>query len=160
MPAARFSLFIRRFSSFCHLGSPAARRGWAGLAATAGLAALGSCAAVSSPQGGPRDRTAPRLVATSPDSAARNVKQQFIRLTFSEAVQVKDLPKNLLITPQLAPDNQYQLREDRNSVTLQFPKPLEPNTTYSFNFRKAIVDITESTPAKYQALSFSTGPTL
>ena len=130
------------------------------MGAAAGLAALGSCAAVSSPQGGPRDRTAPRLVATSPDSAARNVKQQFIRLTFSEAVQVKDLPKNLLITPQLGPDNQYQLREDRNSVTLQFPKPLEPNTTYSFNFRKAIVDITESTPAKYQALSFSTGPTL
>jgi hypothetical protein len=115
---------------------------------------------VSSPQGGPRDKTAPRLIATSPDSAARNVKQQFIRLTFSEAVQVKDLPKNLLITPQLGPDNQYQLREDRNSVTLLFPKPLEPNTTYSFNFRKAIVDITESTPAKYQALSFSTGPTL
>jgi len=130
------------------------------LAAGAGLAFLGSCAAVSSPQGGPRDKVAPRLVATSPDSAARNVKQQYIRLTFSEAVQVKDLPKNLLITPQLAPDNQYQLREDRNSVSLLFPKPLEPNTTYSFNFRRAIVDITESTPAKYQALSFSTGPTL
>jgi hypothetical protein len=130
------------------------------LAAVAGLAALGSCAAVSSPQGGPRDLIAPRLVATSPDSAARNVKQQYIRLTFSEAVQVKDLPKNLLITPQLPPDNQYALRADRNSVSLVFPKPLEPNTTYSFNFRKAIVDITESTPAKYQALSFSTGPTL
>ncbi len=135
-------------------------RGLRPLAAVASLAALGSCAAVGSPQGGPRDLVAPRLVATSPDSAARNVKQQYIRLTFSEPVQVKDLPKNLLITPQLAPDNQYQLREDRNSVTLQFPKPLEANTTYSFNFRKAIVDITESTPAKYQALSFSTGPKL
>ena len=141
------------------LGGPA-RRGLRPVAALAGLAALGSCAAVSSPQGGPRDVTPPRLVATSPDSAARNVKQQFIRLTFSEPVQVKDLPKNLLITPQLAPDNQYLLRDDRNSVTLIFPKPLEPNTTYSFNFRKAIVDITESLPAKYQALSFSTGPTL
>ena len=161
MPAAPFSLFTRFSSSlFRRLGAHAARRGYLGLAATAGLAALGSCAAVSSPQGGPRDRTPPRLIATSPDSAARNVKQQFIRLTFSEAVQLKDLPKNLLITPQLSPDNQYQLRNDRNSVTLQFPKPLEPNTTYSFNFRKAIVDITESTPAKYQALSFSTGPTL
>jgi hypothetical protein len=161
MPVAPFSSVTCQLLSFRrHLGGRAALRGWAGLAAAAGLAALGSCAAVSSPQGGPRDKTPPRLLATSPDSAARNVKQQFIRLTFSEAVQVKDLPKNLLITPQLAPDNQYQLREDRNSVTLLFPKPLEPNTTYSFNFRKAIVDITESTPAKYQALSFSTGPTL
>lgn len=136
------------------------RSALAGLSAAAGLAVLGSCAAVSSPQGGPRDLVAPRLIATSPDSAARNVKQQFIRLTFSEGVQVKDLPKNLLITPQLPPDNQYALRADRNSVSLVFPKPLEPNTTYSFNFRKAIVDNTESTPAKYQALSFSTGPTL
>ncbi|RZK23168.1 MAG: hypothetical protein EOO56_05995 [Hymenobacter sp.] len=160
----RFSLLLTNSLILPRPGHCPARRGQptalAGLAALAALAALGSCAAVSSPQGGPRDLKAPRLVATSPDSAARNVKQQFIRLTFSEAVQVKELPKNLLITPQLAPDNQYALREDRNSVTLLFPKPLEPNTTYSFNFRKAIVDITESTAAKYQALSFSTGPTL
>ncbi|RZK56515.1 MAG: hypothetical protein EOO59_09730 [Hymenobacter sp.] len=127
----RFLLLL----SFCFksLGNTSLRGGrpLAALATAAGLAALGSCAAISSPQGGPRDLAAPRLIATSPDSAARNVKQQFIRLTFSEAVQVKDLPKNLLITPQLAPDNQYQLREDRSSVTLLFPKPLEPNTTYS-----------------------------
>ncbi|RZK47074.1 MAG: hypothetical protein EOO59_18330, partial [Hymenobacter sp.] len=128
--------------------------------ALAALLALGSCAAISSPQGGPRDKTAPRLVATSPDSAARNVKQQFIRLTFSEPIQVKDLTKNLLITPQLAPDNSYSVRPDRDFVTLLFKKPLEANTTYSFNFRNAIVDVTESLPAKYQALSFSTGATL
>ncbi|MGI4873705.1 MAG: Ig-like domain-containing domain [Janthinobacterium lividum] len=124
------------------------------------LLALGSCAAVSSPQGGPLDKTPPRLVATSPDSAARNVKQQFIRLTFSEPVQVKDIAKQLLITPQLPANNPYTLRQDRNTVTLQFRQPLDPNTTYSFNFRKAIVDVTESLPAKYQALSFSTGARL
>lgn len=138
-----------------------AKANWAGSGlALAALLALGSCAAISSPQGGPRDKTAPRLVATSPDSAARNVKQQFIRLTFSEPIQVKDLPKNLLITPQLPPDNSYSVRPDRDFVTLLFKKPLEANTTYSFNFRNAIVDVTESLPAKYQALSFSTGATL
>jgi len=128
--------------------------------ALAALLALGSCAAISSPQGGPRDKTPPRLIATSPDSAARNVKQQFIRLTFSEAIQLKELPKNLLITPQLPPDNPYSVRQDRDAVTLLFKKPLEANTTYSFNFRKAIVDANESLPAKYEALSFSTGATL
>ena len=128
--------------------------------APAALLALGSCAAISSPQGGPRDKTPPRLIATSPDSAARNVKQQFIKLTFSEAIQLKDLPKNLLITPQLEPDNSYSVRPDRDAVTLLFKKPLEANTTYSFNFRKAIVDANESLPAAYQALSFSTGATL
>ncbi|NML66911.1 hypothetical protein HHL22_17025 [Hymenobacter sp. RP-2-7] len=132
-------------------------RGPAGLLA---LAALGGCAAVGSPQGGPRDKTPPRLVATSPDSAARNVKQQFIRLTFSEPVQLKELSKQLLITPQLPPDNAYSTREERNVISLIFKKPLDANTTYSFNFRRAIVDVTEGQPARYQALSFSTGATL
>lgn len=137
-----------------------APRGTRAAWALVGLLGLGSCAAISSPQGGPKDKTAPRLVATSPDSAARNVKQQFIRLTFSEPIQVKDLTKNLLITPQLPPDNSYSLLADRDFLTLRFKKPLEANTTYSFNFRKAIVDVNESLPAKYQALSFSTGATL
>lgn len=149
-----------RFRATFPLKNGPAQRGTRAALALASLLALGSCAAISSPQGGPRDKTPPRLVATSPDSAARNVKQQFIRLTFSEPIQVKDLTKNLLITPQLAPDNSYSLLADRDYVTLRFKKPLEANTTYSFNFRNAIVDANESLPAKYQALSFSTGASL
>jgi methionine-rich copper-binding protein CopC len=139
------------------------RAGCQGVGAAGALLALlwlGSCAAVSSPQGGPRDKTAPRLVSTSPDSAARNARPQSIRLTFSEPVQLKDITKNLIITPQLPADNSYTPRTDRNSIILLFKKPLDANTTYSFNFRKSIVDVTESLPAKYQALSFSTGATL
>ena len=152
--------FRAAFRFFFFSSGPAGRRGAGAALALAALLALGSCAAISSPQGGPRDKTPPRLIATSPDSAARNVKQQFIKLTFSEPIQLKELPKNLLITPQLTPDNSYSVRPDRDAVTLLFKKPLEPNTTYSFNFRKAIVDANESLPAKYQALSFSTGATL
>lgn len=146
-------------TKFCLAGARPPGGTRAGLA-LGSLLALGSCAAISSPQGGPRDRQPPRLVATSPDSAARNVKQQFIRLKFSEPIQLKDLSKNLLITPQLPPDNSYSVLADRDYITLTFKKPLEANTTYSFNFRNAIVDANESLPAKYQALSFSTGATL
>ena len=130
------------------------------LALLALVALLESCAAVAPPLGGPRDRTPPRRIASSPDSAARNVKQQFVRLVFSEPVITKDLSKNLLITPQLPPDNPYKLREDRNSITLLFDKPLDANTTYSFNFRDGVVDITEGLPAKNAALNFSTGAVL
>ena len=130
------------------------------LALLALVALLESCAAVAPPLGGPRDRTPPRRISSSPDSAARNVKQQFVRLTFSEPVVTKDLSKNLLITPQLPDDNPYKLREDRSAITLLFEKPLDPNTTYSFNFREGVVDITEGLPAKNAALTFSTGPEL
>ena len=130
------------------------------LALLALVALLESCAAVAPPLGGPRDRTPPRRVSSSPDSAARNVKQLFVRLNFSEPVVTKDLSKNLLITPQLPDDNPYKLREDRSSITLLFEKPLDPNTTYSFNFREGVVDITEGLPAKNAALTFSTGPQL
>ena len=130
------------------------------LALLALVALLESCAAVAPPLGGPRDRTPPRRISSSPDSAARNVKQQFVRLNFSEPVVTKDLSKNLLITPQLPEDNPYKLREDRSSITLLFEKPLDPNTTYSFNFREGVVDITEGLPAKNAALTFSTGPEL
>ena len=125
-----------------------------------GLSLLAGCASVAPPTGGPRDLVAPRRVGSSPDSAARNVSQQFVRLLFSEQVQTKELAKNLLITPQLPPDNPYKLREERNAITLLFDKPLDVNTTYSFNFREAVVDITEGQPAKNAVLSFSTGPVL
>ncbi|MBJ6107516.1 Ig-like domain-containing protein [Hymenobacter sp. BT523] len=130
------------------------------LALLALVALLDGCAAVAPPLGGPRDRTPPRRISSSPDSAARNVSQQFIRLNFSEPVVTKDLSKNLLITPQLPEDNPYKLREDRNSITLLFDKPLDPNTTYSFNFRDGVVDITEGLPAKNAVLNFSTGAVL
>ena len=130
------------------------------LALLALVALLDSCAAVAPPLGGPRDRTPPRLISSVPDSAARNVKLQVVRLTFSEAVVTKDLSKNLLITPQLPDDNPYKLREDRNAISLLFEKPLDPNTTYSFNFRDGVVDITEGLPAPNAALTFSTGAVL
>ena len=130
------------------------------LALLALVALLESCAAVAPPLGGPRDRIPPRRISSSPDSAARNVKQQFVRLVFSEPVVTKELSKNLLITPQLPPENPYKLREDRNSITLLFDKPLDENTTYSFNFREGVVDITEALPAKNASLTFSTGPEL
>ena len=128
--------------------------------ATAVLAVLASCAAVAPPQGGPRDVTPPRRISSVPDSAARNVKLRSVRMVFSEYVQLKDVAKNLLITPQLPADNPYKTREDRNTIILLFDKPLEENTTYSFNFRNAVVDITESLPAKNAQLSFSTGAVL
>lgn len=121
---------------------------------------LAGCAAISSPEGGARDTEAPKLVGTNPRDGATNVATRNIRLDFSESVQLKDLSKKLLITPSIPEDNNYTIREERRSIELRFEKDLAPNTTYVFNFRDAVVDITESNPASDVILAFSTGAAL
>jgi len=123
-------------------------------------AGLAGCASISSPQGGPRDVAPPKLVSSSPANGARNARTQTVRLVFSEPVQLKDLQKNLIIAPTISDNNKYKVREERNSIALIFDKPLEENTTYSFNFGNAISDITESLPATNAIVSFSTGAVL
>ncbi|WP_019948766.1 Ig-like domain-containing protein [Hymenobacter aerophilus] len=121
---------------------------------------LGGCAAISSPEGGARDTTLPKLISSTPANGTRNVKGQSIRLEFSEQVQLTDLAKNLLVAPVLDKSNTYKVREDRTSITLTFEKPFLPNTTYSFNFGDAISDITEKNKAENVTVSFSTGAQL
>ncbi|GGG40008.1 Ig-like domain-containing protein [Hymenobacter glacieicola] len=123
-------------------------------------AGLGGCAAISSPEGGARDTTPPKLVGTIPANGARNVTGQSVRLEFSEQVQLKDLQKNLIVAPVLGEKDTYKIREDRSAITLTFDRPFAPNTTYSFNFGNSISDITESNPAQKVVLSFSTGARL
>lgn len=125
-----------------------------------GAAGLSGCAAISSPEGGARDTTPPKLLRTVPANGARNVQGQSVRLEFSEQVQIKDLQKNLIVAPLLDEKNTYKVREDRTAITLTFDKPFAPNTTYSFNFGNSISDITESNPAPKAMVSFSTGAQL
>jgi len=128
-----------------------------------GIVLLGfgsGCATIASPDGGPRDLVAPTLVSTSPEAGARNVRIQTITLEFSEPVQLKDLSKNLIVAPVIPDENHYKILEKRNSVSLIYEQPFEDNTTYSFNFGDAVVDITESNKAKNVRLAFSTGAVL
>ncbi|GAB2945161.1 hypothetical protein GCM10027048_07640 [Hymenobacter coalescens] len=121
---------------------------------------LTGCAAISSPEGGTRDTVAPKLVGSAPKNGATNVTSKTLRLEFSESVQLKDLTKNLLITPTISEKNPYKIREERNAIELRFEQALEPNTTYVFNFRDAVTDITENNPARNVIVAFSTGAAL
>ncbi|UOQ73366.1 Ig-like domain-containing domain [Hymenobacter cellulosilyticus] len=123
-------------------------------------AIVSGCAAVSSPQGGPRDVTPPKLTGTSPANGSVNVRQQVVRLEFSESIQLKDLAKNLIVAPVLGDDNKYRVREERSAIALEFEKPLQANTTYTFNFGASVTDITENLPAQDVQVTFSTGARL
>ena len=130
------------------------------LSVISGVALLSGCAAISSPQGGPRDKESPKLTNSIPANGARNVKSQSIRLEFSETVQLKDLQKNLVVAPVISDSNRYKIRQERTALTLTYEKPLAPNTTYSFNFGNAITDITESNVVVNPIVAFSTGAEL
>ncbi|MBF9253097.1 Ig-like domain-containing protein [Pontibacter sp. 172403-2] len=120
-------------------------------------AALGicSCASISSPDGGPKDLAAPILVSSSPKSQQLNVTGKTISLTFNELIQAKNLTRELLITPNTG--NKYEVKTDKETITLEFEEPLQENTTYTLNFREGLTDITESNVAQGLKLAFSTG---
>ncbi|MCC9165371.1 Ig-like domain-containing domain [Pontibacter harenae] len=123
--------------------------------ATAGIAAFVSCATVSSPVGGPKDITKPTLINSNPQSQQLNVSTSTITLEFDEAVMPNSLQRELLITP--AVETKYSIRNKKNLIELTFEKPLDDSTTYTFNFRKGVQDITEKNVAEGLTLTFSTG---
>lgn len=114
-----------------------------------------SCAQVVQPSGGPVDRKAPVPMTYVPDSAARNVLPARIKINFDEYIQLKELNKNLIISPSLK--NPADITATGKTLDIRIKDTLEPNTTYVFDFGNAVTDITEGNPAKF-AYVFSTGP--
>ncbi|MCJ8163774.1 Ig-like domain-containing protein [Pontibacter sp. E15-1] len=125
------------------------------IALASSLAGITACATISTPEGGAKDLVPPTLQSSSPQDQQLNVKTSVIRLVFDEEVQPKSLTKELLITPNIT--NKYEVKSNRNELTLEFEKPLQDSTTFTFNFREGIVDITEQNKAEGLKLSFSTG---
>jgi len=113
------------------------------------------CANRIQPTGGPRDEEPPRVVASNPEHGARNYQAKEVVIEFDEFITVKNLKEQLLITPRI--DGNYEFKIRKRTISLEFEQPFEDSTTYTLNFREAIVDITEGNPAKNMLLAFSTG---
>ena len=119
------------------------------------LAYLG-CAKQTSPTGGPKDTIPPVLVTAIPEREAVNVKGKKIEMTFSELIILNNPKEQLIVTPTVGKN--FEISAKKKTVTLELEKDLEPNTTYTINFRDAIQDITEKNPVRNFQLAFSTGP--
>jgi len=115
----------------------------------------GGCAQIGAPTGGPRDTIPPRLVNASPKPNSINVTGNKITLTFNEYVNLKEPQTNVLISP--FPKRQPQVDYKLKTVTVKLKDTLLPNTTYSINFGKAIVDVNEGNILKDFVYVFSTG---
>jgi uncharacterized protein (DUF2141 family) len=114
-----------------------------------------SCARQSSPTGGPKDTIPPVLVRAIPPNEAINFKAKEIELIFSEDVILNTPKEQLIVTPTIS--KEYKIVYRKNSVILTLDEPLQDSTTYTFNFRETVQDITEKNPVENLQLAYSTG---
>jgi uncharacterized protein (DUF2141 family) len=115
-----------------------------------------SCARQTAPTGGPKDTIPPILVKAVPYINQTNFKGKELVLTFDEALLLNNPKEQIIITPDIK--KKYDITVKKNVVTLELNTDLKDSTTYTFNFRDAVQDITEKNPARNIKLAISTGP--
>ena len=119
----------------------------------AALLMVQSCAQMASPPGGKKDTLAPKLITSIPLNKSKNYKGKKLELTFNEYVNVRNLNQELLITPNVGT---YQTRIRPNGLSILLDSALKDQTTYTFNFRNSIEDMSERNVGKNIKLVFST----
>lgn len=119
-----------------------------------------SCARVGSPNGGDKDTLAPKFLFANIDSSRIKVSKDLkeLRLHFDEFVMLKDVSKNLVISPAINKIKRIIPSNLGNKyILVQWEDTLKANTTYSFNFGNAITDLNEGNVLPYFNYAFSTG---
>lgn len=119
-----------------------------------------SCARVGSPNGGAKDITPPIFLKANIDTTRVNVstKLRELRLDFDEYITLKDISKNLIISPPIKRIKKILPSNLANKyILIQWEEDLLDNTTYNFNFGNSIVDNNEGNVLPYFNFAFSTG---
>lgn len=118
---------------------------------------LVSCAKRGSITGGLKDTIAPVLKMSFPKNFSTNFKGNEIKLTFDEYIKLKDLKKQLIISPPMKNEPLILPTNISKYLTIKINDTLQPNTTYSFNFGQSIEDNNEGNPFNQFKYVFSTG---
>ncbi|MCX2744804.1 Ig-like domain-containing protein [Mangrovivirga sp. M17] len=113
-----------------------------------------SCANQVPPTGGPQDTIPPELISIYPEDQSTNVNPNEIILEFNEDIKANKIKEELIISPRIE-DYTYSVK--RNRLTITINDELDSNTTYTFNFREAVGDLTEDNSPENLFLAFSTG---
>ncbi len=114
-----------------------------------------SCAQIVAPTGGKPDKTPPMLINSIPINKTKNFNGRELEFTFNELIDASTINSELFIVP--TPPGIFDYKIKNNVLKLKFDKPFSDNTTYTFNFRNSVKDLTERNPAKNLKLVISTG---
>jgi uncharacterized protein (DUF2141 family) len=116
------------------------------------------CANRGTPSGGEKDVTPPVITKSEPENYSTNFKATEIKIYFDEYIKIKDLQKQLIISPPMNLEPEVTpLGTASKYITIKIFDTLQPNTTYAFNFGESIVDNNEANPYPYYRYVFSTG---
>ena len=121
------------------------------------MLALGSCATVEAPKGGPVDKEPPRILAVSPAPRTLNLSTDLdIRLQFSEWIQNPVNRAAIRISPPL--DGRIVSDVDGDLLALSSKTKLDTLTTYTISIGSALQDLHGNALAHPYQLVFATGP--
>ena len=116
---------------------------------------IASCAKVAPLSGGPEDTTPPLVEEYDPTNYATNFNSKKIEIEFNEFIQLDGVNQKLMISPPLEEDPDIDTKG--KSLVIEIYDTLKKNTTYTFYFSDAIVDLHESNPIENFQYVFSTG---
>lgn len=116
---------------------------------------MAHCATPMNPQGGPRDEIAPRILSSTPPNYSTNFIAKEVNIEFDEYVKLKDIYKELLISPPLLTRPDFRIK--KKSLVFEIEEELLENTTYTIFLGNSIADITENNQYKNLEYVFSTG---
>lgn len=118
-----------------------------------------SCASIGpGPQGGPKDKTPPKILSLLPKNQTTNFTAKKIVIVFDEYFKLNDQAKQFSISPDL--NVLPTLKVKGKTLEITITDTLEKNTTYTMNFGKSLVDINEGNAVKNFSYVFATGPQL
>lgn len=118
------------------------------------------CAKRGTIDGGTKDTLAPVYLWSNPKNLSTDFDTKEIKIQFDEYIKLKDIKKQLIISPPLKYEPEILPITASKYITIKIKDTLLPNTTYNINFGNSIQDFNEENPLRQFQYVFSTGKLL
>lgn len=113
------------------------------------------CASIQTPTGGPRDSIPPKVIKETPANFTTNFRSDDIDIQLDEYFKISNESKEFSISPAMDKNPFFKVR--KKILNIQLQDTLAPNTTYTINFGRGLVDYNEGNVLKNYMYVFSTG---
>ena len=119
------------------------------------LLLIAGCAKVSSPTGGPRDITPPKVLKITPPDGTTLFSSGTVTVTFDEYFILEKIDDKFMVSPPTEEKPEIKIKGKELIISLK--GKLKDSTTYTFYFQDAIRDNNERNPIPNFQYVLSTG---